>query len=63
MFVVNKMMNVCISVPDTDLHVQIMPIVVRVDLATFSWLHAFLSSIATTIVSDKLLELIDDRSR
>jgi hypothetical protein len=39
-------------VPDSDLFIQIMPVVMRVDFATTSWLDAFVSTLSMTIVKD-----------
>jgi hypothetical protein len=38
------------SVPSSDVHIQLMPIVMHVDFATISWLNAFASSVSMTIV-------------
>ncbi len=42
------------SVPDSNLFIQIMPIVMRVDFATSSWLDAFASTLSMTIVKKKI---------
>jgi len=38
-------------VPNSDLYIQIMPLVIRVDFFTSSWLDAFVSTLSTTIVN------------
>ena len=43
-------------VPNSDLYLQIMPLVVRVDFATFRWLDAFISTLSMTIV-----DLVEDK--
>lgn len=40
-----------VVVPNSDLFVQIMPFLFRLDFATSSWLHAFLSTLSITIVN------------
>jgi hypothetical protein len=39
-------------VPDSDLYIQIMPIVMRIDFATLGWLDAFISTLSMTIVKE-----------
>ncbi|CAF3325657.1 unnamed protein product [Rotaria socialis] len=43
-------------VPHSDLYIQIMPVVMRIDFATFSWLDAFISSLSMTIDNSGLLK-------
>ncbi|CAF1624151.1 unnamed protein product, partial [Adineta ricciae] len=43
-------------VPNSDLYIQIMPIVMRVDFATSSWLDAFVSSLSMTIDNSGVLK-------
>ncbi|CAF0946667.1 unnamed protein product [Adineta steineri] len=43
-------------VPNSDLYIQIMPVVVRVDFATSSWLDAFVSSLSMTIDNSGVLK-------
>jgi hypothetical protein len=39
-------------VPDSDLFIQIMPVVMRIDFATSSWLDAFVATLSMTIVKE-----------
>ncbi|CAF3619670.1 unnamed protein product [Rotaria sordida] len=43
-------------IPNSDLYIQIMPMVMRIDFATYSWLHAFLSSVSMTIDNSGVLK-------
>ncbi|UJR30291.1 hypothetical protein I4U23_017829 [Adineta vaga] len=43
-------------VPNSDLYIQIMPIVMRIDFATSSWLDAFISSLSLTIDNSGVLK-------
>ncbi|CAF4550593.1 unnamed protein product [Rotaria sp. Silwood1] len=43
-------------VPNSDLYIQIMPMVMRIDFATYSWLHAFISSVSLTIDNSGVLK-------
>lgn len=38
-------------VPNSDLYIQIMPLVIRVDFETISWIDAFVSTLSITIVN------------
>lgn len=44
-------------VPNADLHIQIMPMVMRIDFATMSWLDAFSSAISMTIDKSGVLNM------
>ncbi|CAF4542304.1 unnamed protein product, partial [Rotaria sp. Silwood2] len=43
-------------IPNNDLYIQIMPMVMRIDFATYSWLHAFISSVSMTIDNSGVLK-------
>ncbi|CAF0787726.1 unnamed protein product [Adineta steineri] len=43
-------------VPNSDLYIQIMPFLFRLDFATSSWLHAFISTLSITIDNSGVLE-------
>ncbi|CAF2516182.1 unnamed protein product [Rotaria sp. Silwood2] len=43
-------------VPNSDLYIQIMPLVIRVDFSTLSWLDAFVSTLSITIDNSGVLK-------
>ncbi|CAF1314302.1 unnamed protein product [Adineta ricciae] len=43
-------------VPNSDLYIQVMPILFRVDFATSNWLHAFVSTLSITLDKSGVLK-------